>query len=510
MKTLRLILGDQLNYRHSWFRQPDKDVTYLIMEMRQETDYVQHHAQKVIGFFAAMYNFARYLQKKGHRVIHLTINDPANTQQLGPNLDHYIRTLHIDKFEYLLPDEYRLDAHLKAYCAKLNIAHSVSDTEHFFTQRSEFGEFFKGKKTYLMESFYRHMRQKHGVLMDGKQPEGGQWNFDKDNRQPYKGNIAIPPPLEFHHDYTAIWKEIRQAGVKTFGEPRETDFPWPTSRRQALLILNDFIDKALPHFGTYQDAMRTDSAYLFHSRISFAMNLKMISPKEVVERVEHAWQHAKQTLPLSSAEGFIRQIIGWREYMRGVYWAEMPQFAESNYFGHDAALPAWFWTGDTRMNCLAHSIRQSLGQAYAHHIQRLMVTGNFALLAGVQPNEVDAWYLGIYIDAIEWVEITNTRGMSQFADGGKVGTKPYVSSAAYIHKMSNYCSSCHYDKGRKTGDKACPFNSLYWNFYDRHQQLLGNNPRIGMMYQVWGKMNPTEKTAILEQAAYYLKHLDQL
>lgn len=510
MKVLRLILGDQLNYRHSWFRQADPDVTYLIMELRQETDYVMHHAQKVIGFFAAMYNFAEYLRKGGHQVIHLTINDPANTQQLQSNINYFISRRHIKKFEYLLPDEFRLDRQLKSICQDLAIESAYADTEHFYAGRDELKQFFSGKKTYLMESFYRHMRQKHAVLMEHKGPAGGQWNYDKDNRKPYKEKTTLPPALEFKQDYSVIWREIKKAGIKCFGEPRENDFPWPTTRRQALQVLEHFIAHALPHFGTYQDAMRTESGYLFHSRISFALNLKMISPQEVVMRVENAWKNEPQTLAISSAEGYIRQILGWREYMRGIYWAEMPGFGRSNYFEHTAELPTWFWTGETRMNCLRHTIRQSLDLAYAHHIQRLMITGNFALLAGIHPDEVDKWYFGIYIDAIEWVEITNTRGMSQFADGGKVGTKPYVSSAAYIHKMSNYCTGCHYDKTKKTGPAACPFNSLYWHFYDRHEKQLSNNPRIGMMYTVWKKMAPKAKAEILEQANQYLNDMDNL
>lgn len=510
MKVLRLILGDQLNYRHSWFSHCDPNVTYLIMELRQETDYVLHHAQKVIGFFAAMYNFAAYLRKHGHQVIHLKINDPENTQQLHSNLEYFIKKLNIQTFEYLQPDEFRLDEQLNRFCAGLSIAHACHDTEHFYTERYELKQFFSGKKTYLMESFYRRMRQKHQVLMEGKSPLGGQWNYDKDNRKPYKGKHALPPPLEFGHDYSVIWNEITQAGIRCFGDPRATDFPWPTTRMQALQVLDHFIVYALPHFGAYQDAMRTESGYLFHSRISFALNLKMISPAEVVARVEQASRESNGSVGIQSAEGYIRQILGWREYMRGLYWAEMPAFAHMNYFNHTRRLPKWYWTGETKMNCLRRTIGQSLQLAYAHHIQRLMITGNFALLAGVHPDEVDQWYLGIYIDAIEWVEITNTRGMSQFADGGKVGTKPYLSSAAYIHSMSNYCTVCHYDKSKKTGSAACPFNSLYWNFYDQHQAQLAGNPRVSMMYQVWRKIDAVEKVAILDQARSYLEQLDTL
>jgi deoxyribodipyrimidine photolyase-related protein len=277
-----------------------------------------------------------------------------------------------------------------------------------------------------------------------------------------------------------------------------------------LEVLDYFCQNFLKHFGDYEDAMHTDEKFLFHSRLSFAMNSKMLSPNEVIEKVIVFYHQNETEISLSQVEGFVRQILGWREYIRGVYWGKMPDYGTQNYFEHTTALPKWFWTGKTKMNCMKNAIHQSLDFAYAHHIQRLMITGNFALLAGVHPNEVDAWYLGIYIDAIEWVEITNTRGMSQFADGGIVGTKPYVSSATYINKMSSYCTGCFYDKSKKTGDKACPFNSLYWNFYDKHEAKLAKNPRIGMMYNVWRKMQPTAKAELLEQADFYLKNINNL
>jgi deoxyribodipyrimidine photolyase-related protein len=256
--------------------------------------------------------------------------------------------------------------------------------------------------------------------------------------------------------------------------------------------------------------MTTRDELLFHSRLSFGLNVKLISPLEVVRYCVDYWEKHQEAIDISQIEGFVRQIIGWREYMRGVYWAHMPEYADLNFFDHQAKLPSWFWTGDTQMKCLQHAIGQSLEGAYAHHIQRLMVTGNFALLLGVHPDEVDAWYLGIYMDAVEWVEITNTRGMSQFADGGIVGTKPYVASANYMHKMGDYCSQCAYDRKKKVGEGACPFNSLYWDFYDRHEDKLARNPRIGMMYRVWAKRDPEEKAAILEQADYYKKHIEEL
>jgi deoxyribodipyrimidine photolyase-related protein len=294
------------------------------------------------------------------------------------------------------------------------------------------------------------------------------------------------------------------------GRIDEDNFIWPVSREESLELLEFFEKQCLPDFGDFQDAMKTDEWSVYHSRLSFSMNSKMLHPLEVIRAVEDAWARTEKKYPLSAAEGFIRQILGWREFMRGVYWAKMPAYARKNHFRHERELPSWFWTGKTKMNCLSQAINQSLDYAYAHHIQRLMVTGNFALLAGVHPDDVDRWYLGIYIDAVQWVEITNTRGMSQFADGGLLATKPYVSSANYMHKMSHYCTDCHYNYKAKTGDQACPFNSLYWHFYDRNRHRLKNNPRVGMMYRVWDKMGQEQKQAILKQARGYLDHINEL
>jgi len=507
---LRLILGDQLNYKHSWYNIKDKSVIYLIMEMRQETDYVLHHAQKIIGFFAAMFNFSNFLSKNQHTVIHLKINDIENKQDLIQNLNYFILKYNITKFEYQLPDEYRLDEQLKQFCKDLIIPFQVYDTEHFLTQRNELAILFEGKKMYLMETFYKTMRKKYSVMVDGKDPMGGKWNFDANNRQTYKGEEKIPEPIVFTHNYISILNEINKAKISYFGNTLAKEFPWPTDRDEAIKVLNFFVENLLPLFGKYQDAMHTNYWSLYHSRVSFALNTKMLSPLEVINAAINHWQKHPTKINISQIEGFVRQILGWREYMRGIYWAKMPSYATLNYFEHNAKLPSWYWTGETKLNCLSHSIKQSLKYAYAHHIQRLMVTGNFALLAGVHPDELDKWYLGIYIDAIEWVEITNTRGMSQFADGGIVGSKPYVSSANYIDKMSNYCKTCFYDKTKKIGERACPFNSLFWNFYDKHESKLTKNPRIGMMYVTWRKMNSSVKAEILEQANYYLKNINTL
>jgi deoxyribodipyrimidine photolyase-related protein len=507
-KTLRLILGDQLNLNHSWFENCDESVSFLMLEMRQETDYVEHHIQKVVAFFVAMRDFASQLESKGHQVLYFRLDNVQNTGGLDHMIPMLIQIHSFDRFEYQLPDEYRLDLQLKSLCQSLQIAIGIADTEHFLTTREFLIKFFAGKKGYLMETFYREMRRKFDVLMDGKEPINGQWNFDHDNRATLKDKKLLKKPLTHPKEVKSIVDMIQKSGVKTIGEIDSEAFLWPTSRSESLEVLDYFCDNLLVHFGQYQDAMTTWDPFLFHSRLSFSLNTKMISPLEVVRKVETYWESHQDEVSISQVEGFVRQIIGWREYMRGIYWAKMPEFAELNFFGHERPLPSWYWTGKTKMNCLSKSISQSLEHAYAHHIQRLMVTGNFALLAGIDPGALDEWYLGIYIDAIEWVEITNTRGMSQFADGGIVGTKPYVSSANYIQKMSNYCGQCAYDPKKKTGHGACPFNSLYWNFYEVNRSKLEKNPRIGMAYRTLDKI--PNKQELLAQAAEYLDKIETL
>ncbi|MBP6040871.1 MAG: cryptochrome/photolyase family protein [Flavobacterium sp.] len=509
-KTLRLILGDQLNSHHSWFKTVDDSVTYVMMEIRTETDYAKHHIQKVAGFFSAMQEFATELQSQKHQVIYLHLNDDNNLQSFGKNIPFLIEKEAFTHFEYQFPDEYRLDEQLKKLCQSLSVTSTVCDSEHFMSSRNELGDFFQGKKTFLMESFYHMMRKKHHVLMESDKPLTGKWNYDGENRKKLPKDHKPTSPLVFQNDVTQIVTQIQKTDIKTIGTIDAENFVWPINRKQSLALLDFFVTECLALFGSYQDAMTPNEWSLYHARISFSMNVKMISPLEVINRAILEWENNPEKIAYHQLEGFVRQIIGWREYMRGIYWNKMPEYATMNYFNHENSLPEWFWTGKTKMNCLKDAINQSLNYAYAHHIQRLMVTGNFALLAGIHPDEVDAWYLGIYIDAIEWVEITNTRGMSQFADGGIVGTKPYVSSAAYIDKMSHYCGSCFYKKAVKTGEKACPFNSLYWNFYDKNEDKLGKNPRIGMMYNVWRKMKSDDKVALLEQADYYLKNINNL
>lgn len=510
-KILRLILGDQLNISHSWFNEVDQSVLYVLMEIRSETDYVSHHIQKVMGFFASMQNFGNELKQLGHQVNYIHLNDEENLQSFDKNLSQLVKQNEITHFEYQLPDEYRLDEQLKGFCATISITAKAHDTEHFFSTRTELGTFFSGKKSYLMENFYHYMRKKHHILMDeDNKPTTGKWNYDIENRKKLSLKHLVTPPYIFENDLSDIDQQIRKTDIKTIGTVNPNKFIWPVNRKQCLEVLNFFIAECLPFFGTYQDSMTINDWSLYHSRVSFAMNTKMISPLEVINAAIQEWEKRPDEIGFNQLEGFVRQIIGWREYMRGMYWLKMPEFETTNFFNNKNKLPEWYWTGKTKMNCLKSSIGQSLDYAYAHHIQRLMITGNFALLAGTDPDEVDKWYLGIYIDALQWVEITNTRGMSQFADGGLIATKPYVSSATYINKMSHYCATCYYDKDKKTGDKACPFNSLYWNFYDQHTAKLSKNPRIGMMYKIWEKMQPEKKAELLNQAKYYLENINDL
>jgi deoxyribodipyrimidine photolyase-related protein len=509
-KTLRLVLGDQLNSNHSWFKNADESVTYVLMEIRTETDYASHHIQKVVGTFSAMRNFSKELELNNHQLIYIKLVDENNLQSFEKNIQSLIAKYNFTHFEYQFPDEYRVDVVLKNLCNSILISSAVVDSEHFFTSRTELGQFFEGKKTFVMENFYRMLRKKHNVLMEGNNPVTGKWNYDKENRKKLPKNHKPTPPLVFDNDVLEVFEEIKTTDIKTIGNIDALSFVWPVNREQSLQLLDFFLAECLPLFGSYQDAMSPNEWSLYHARISFSMNIKMLSPQEVIASAIQEWEKRPNEIEYNQLEGFVRQIIGWREYMRGIYWLKMPDYANMNFFNNHEKLPDWFWTGKTKMNCLRDSINQSLNYGYAHHIQRLMITGNFALLAGIDPDELDAWYLGIYIDAIEWVEITNTRGMSQFADGGIVGTKPYVSSASYINKMSHYCGDCFYDKEIKTGEKACPFNSLYWNFYNKNEDKLAKNPRIGMMYNVWNKMKPEAKVALLEQADYYLKKINEL
>jgi deoxyribodipyrimidine photolyase-related protein len=512
MTRLRLILGDQLNIQHSWFRNPkpgaSSDVLYVLMEVRCETDYVVHHAQKILGIFAAMRGFASALQAAGFRVHYICLNDEHNEQSFIKNLQYLVKRFEVTSIERQYADEYRVEEYFASAGQIFRVPVTVVDSEHFLADRDRVREEFV-LKIPRMEFFYRAMRKQYNILLDeNRQPLGGKWNYDQANRKRWNGNPAAPAWYALSANLTPIWQEIHTSGIKTLGQPLEDQFPWPISRTQAKAWLSHFMQNALPYFGEFQDAMSTASARLFHAGISFALNIKLLHPLEVIRAAIDEFNAGR--VGIETVEGFIRQILGWREFVRAVYWARMPEYGKLNSLQHHRPLPRWYWDGETKMLCLQHAIKQSLDSAYAHHIQRLMLTGNFALLAGCSPDEVDAWYLGIYIDAFEWVEMPNTRGMSQYADGGILGSKPYVSSASYINKMSNYCKNCHYQHNLRHGKNACPFNSLYWHFHARQAQLLQSNPRIGMTYNLWQKMPVQEREQTLAQAELYLLDLDNL
>ncbi len=507
--TLRLILGDQLNPLHSWFARTDPNVVYVLMEVRQETDYVLHHAQKILAIFAAMRDFARHLREAGHRVRYVAIDNPSNRQNITQNLAALMAHYGARELDYQQPDEWRVSEVLGVWSASQAFSVREAASEHFYTTRDQVAKFFGPRKNWLMETFYRHMRQRHGVLADESgAPAGGRWNFDHDNRKSWPGTPPLPPDARPEHDHRALWETVCQAGVRSFGNPQADQFRWPLNRTQALAWLDHFIQHTLPNFGAYEDAMSAGNPRLFHSQLSFALNTKMLHPDELVRQAQAAYETGRA--PLAAVEGFIRQILGWREYVRGVYWAHMPGYETRNALAHTRPLPTWFWTGKTTMHCMRDAIGNSLDNAYAHHIQRLMVIGNFALLAGLDPAEVHRWYLGVYIDAFEWVELPNTVGMSQFADGGLLGTKPYAGSASYIDRMSDYCRGCSYDRKQKTGERACPFNALYWDFFARHQPQLEDNRRLAMVYQRWRDMPEDAQTALRQHAALTLARLDEL
>ena len=508
--TLRLILGDQLNLKHSWFEKQNENTIYVLYELHQEADYVVHHIQKLVAFFSAMRAFASDLQNQGHQVLYFDINSNASKKSLEDNIKDLISEKDIGKFEYQLPDEYRLDEQLKSICKNINIPSKSFDTEHFLTTKEELKSFFEGKKQLIMEFFYRNMRKKYDLLMVQGQPLGGKWNFDKNNRKKWKGEPPIPQPYRTDKKGNQIvYESVVKAGIKSIGTYDVESYLFPANREEALEQLDYFCENLLVHFGDYQDAMHTDERNLFHSRISFALNTKILHPLEVMGAVIKYYQMNQERIALSQVEGFVRQILGWREYMRGIYWREMPDYKTRNILENFNQLPDFYWTGKTKMNCLKESITDSLETAYAHHIQRLMITGNFALLIQCHPDEVDAWYLGIYADAIEWVQLPNTRGMSQWADGGIVATKPYVSSGSYIHKMSNYCEECQYDRSKRIGENACPFNSLYWNFLDDKKEHFSKNNRMAMMLRLLDKIPALEKEEIKNRALSIIENPDE-
>ena len=521
--TLRLILGDQLNASHSWYQEQNPNTLYVIAELHQEASYTRHHVQKVCAFFAAMSAFAQTLEYAGHRVLHLTLDDTAYYQDLPALLTALFERYQVDQFEYQLADEYRLRQQLSEFSQASPVKVQAYETEHFYLSDSELDDYFSKGKKHRLEHFYRKLRVRFQLLMDGAQPAGGQWNFDADNRQKLKVSDFgdVPEPLLFANNVTSILQRLQRHNIDTIGVAH-SQLLWPVTQQQANELLQFFCQHCLIRFGRFQDAMtdkldanqgelfQSKQWSLYHSRLSFALNAKILSPQQVVNSAIAFYHSGDCEVSLSQIEGFVRQILGWREFVRGVYWANMPEYGQLNTLAAHADLPRWFWNGETKMNCLHHAIKQSLDYAYAHHIQRLMVTGNFCLITGIDPNQVDDWYLGVYIDAIEWVEMPNTRGMSQFADGGIVGSKAYAASGNYIKKMSDYCKGCHYQVSESYTDNACPLNALYWHFMAQHIDDFKANPRTKMVYSNWLKKPTRDKELVLKRAKHLLAHIEEL
>lgn len=512
-EIIRLILGDQLNQQHSWFEAKSPNVCYLIVEVLQETNYVTHHVQKLCGFFAAMQEFAEALTASGHHVKHLTLDDTQQYADLPTLLTQVCADCNATVFEYQRPDEYRLREQL-GNLAIPGVRISAASSEHFLLPDADIDKYFSAGQATRMESFYRKMRQRFDVLMENGEPISGQWNFDSSNRQKLKPADfeKIPEPLKFENDVSPILERLKRHQVKHFGTVSDS-LLWPVNLPQSQKLLDHFCTYCLPNFGRYQDAMVAETTHswsLYHSRLSFAMNIKILSPLTVLTRAIDEYHARPDAIDIAQIEGFVRQILGWREFVRGIYWVNMPSYGNCNSLQATQELPTYFWSGETKMRCLQHSLDQSLEYAYAHHIQRLMVIGNFCLLAGIDPDAVDAWYLGVYIDAIEWVEMPNTRGMSQFADDGLLASKPYSASGAYINRMSNYCSGCHYQVKTKAEERSCPFNSLYWHFMNRHRSRFKNNPRIGMIYRNLEQMESGLRDATLARGDWLLENLEGL
>ena len=498
---LILILGDQLSPDMAALRAADITRDYVVMaEVMAEGTSVPHHPQKIALILTAMRKFAAHLRIAGWRVLYSDLDDPQNSQTISGELLRRAVETGAQSVLATQCGEWRLRAAL----ADLPLPVTQLPDDRFICSEGEFGQWAEGRKQLRMEYFYRDMRRKTNLMMDGDKPAGGQWNFDKDNRKPAKPDLFRRQPLRFAPDaVTETVLDLVQSRFSHFGKLRP--FGWATDRAGALAALDHFIAHALPSFGDEQDAMLRGDPTLSHALISPYLNLGLLTPMEVCLAAEAAWQAG--CVPINAAEGFIRQIIGWREYIRGIWALKGPDYITQNALDHRAGLPPLYWGAPTKMACLSHAIAQTRDLAYAHHIQRLMVTGNFALLAGVDPAQVHQWYQSVYIDAFEWVEAPNTIGMSQFADGGVVASKPYVSSGAYIDRMSDYCGACAYAVKEKTGENACPFNLLYWHFLVRHRDRFKSNPRMGQMYHTWDKMAATHRDRVLAEADQFLERL---
>ena len=506
VRNLILVLGDQLTPTLSSLAAGDPARDRVLMaELHDEATYVRHHKKKIAFLFAAMRHFAEELRADGWTVDYVSLDAPDNQGSFTAQVVQAVAQLRPERIVVTEPGEWRVAQMFAGWQDRFGVPVDVLGDDRFLSSPTEFRGWAEGRKALRMEYFYRDMRRKTGLLMEGDQPAGGQWNFDSENRKPADADLFMPQPLA--HEPDAITQEVLALVAARFDNHFGDLMPfwYAVTRADAQAAFAAFVKKALPRFGDYQDAMLAGEPFLYHAVIAQYLNCGLLDPLQVCRQVEAAWRAGK--VPLNAAEGFIRQIIGWREYMRGIYWLKMPGYETSNFFGHTRELPAFYWTAETEMACVKAAVTQTKEQAYAHHIQRLMVTGNFAMLAGIDPQELHEWYLSVYADAYEWVELPNTVGMSQFADGGLLASKPYAASGAYINRMSNYCGSCRYAVKQRTGPDACPFNALYWDFIARHRGKIGGNPRMAQMVRTYNKFAPDEQQRIAESAAAFLATL---
>lgn len=501
---LVLVLGDQLTPGIAALCHADKAQDLVVMaEVATEARYVRHHPKKIALILAAMRKFAGRLRAEGWQVAYTKLNDPQNTGSIPAELLRRASQTGARRAVATRPGEWRLIEALETVPLDLEML----EDDRFLASHADFDRWAEGRKQLRMDYFYREMRRRTGLLMEGDRPAGGKWNFDHENRKPARDDLFLPAPLRFDPDepVAEVLDLVETRFGKNFG--RLHPFGLATDAPQAEAALAHFIETGLPAFGDYQDAMLAGRPFLYHSLISTYLNIGLLDPLDVCRRVEADWKAGR--VPLNAAEGFIRQIIGWREFVRGIYFREGPGYTRRNALGHDRDLPALYWGAETGMVCLREAVSQTRDEAYAHHIQRLMVTGNFALLAGIDPAQVHEWYLAVYADAFEWVEAPNTLGMSQFADGGLFASKPYISSGNYIDRMSDYCGACRYSVKSKVGDDACPFNLLYWHFLSRHRDRLEGNPRMAQMYRTWDRMDARKRVAILEDARLFLDRMSR-
>ncbi len=507
MGALRIVLGDQCSPGLSALSDldPAADVV-LLSEVMGECTYVKHHPKKIVLVLSAMRHFAAALRSRGVQVDYVQLNDPANTGSLRGEMLRAVARHRPDRVVATEPGEYRLSEDMRHWHEASGLETDIRDDDRFLCRIQEFRAWARDRGAFRMEFFYRDMRRRYGILMDDDAPAGGKWNYDPDNRKPLPKSLAPPPVPRFAPD--AITQEVMALVARTFPEHfgSVNGFALPVTGRDAQAALADFVANRLPQFGDWQDTMKTGESALFHALISTSLNTGLLNPLDACRAAEAAWRAG--LAPLNAVEGFVRQILGWREFVRGVYWLKMPEYGRLNSLGATRKLPWFYWSAETRMNCLHQAINDTRAHAYAHHIQRLMVTGNFALLAGLDPDEVDEWYLVVYADAYEWVEMPNVRGMALHADGGIMGSKPYAASGAYINRMSDYCRACHYDVKEVLGERACPFNALYWDFIGRHAERFGQNPRMAMPVRTLAKMDPARVAAIRAQAAGFLARMD--